>query len=263
MNAQAVEPGRWSRNRWWLVVIAIFAAHIGLIFALGDRKPIVPRQPTATPHLRLAANNDQLLALNDPTLFALPHAGAFSGAPWMDAPRVQARYLQWSEPPGWLLLPVEQLGAAFSYFMETNIFARYTPELKAAPELTVPVITPIEPAPASNSVLLVEGDLAQRSLANSIQVPPWPAADLLAGSTVQVLVDDAGNVISTTLLPPGSGSPEADQRALSLAQSARFVPLPRGGRNGVNPAIRWTRGTMAFQWFTVPLPQTNALPANP
>jgi TonB family protein len=263
MNAQAVEPGHWSRSRWWLIVIAIFTAHIGLILALGDRKPIVTRQPAATPHLRLANNNDEFLALNDPTLFALPHANGFASAPWMEAPRVQAGSFQWSEPPRWLQLPVEQLGAAFSHFMETNIFARFTPELKAAPELTVPYIMPIEPAPASNSFLRVEGDLAQRPLASPVQVPPWPAADLLAGSTVQVLVDDAGNVISTTLLPPGSGSPEADQRALSLAMSARFVPLPRDGRNGVNPAIRWIRGTMVFQWFTVPLPQTNAPPTNP
>jgi TonB family protein len=259
MSDPMAEPRPWTRSRWWLVVFAVFLAHIGLIFALGDRKPIVPRQPAAVPQWRLADDAYEMIALNDPTLFALPHREGFSGAAWMNIPRVLTNSYEWSESPRWLSLPVEQLGAAFSQFMETNVFARHVPELKAAPQLAAPVIAPIGPAPATNSTLRFEGDLTERPLAVPLQLPTWPAADLLAPSTVQVLVDDAGNVISAVLLPPGSGSKDADQQALAIAKTARFEPLPTSGT-----AARWSRATMAIQWFTVPLPpQTNAAPANP
>jgi len=85
---------------------------------------------------------------------------------------------------------------------------------------------------------------------------------------VQVLVDAAGNVVSHTLLRPESGSKDpdqqqADQRALELARAARFAPLPQSGSAPTNSPGRVTRGTLIFEWHTVPRPATNAPPANP
>jgi TonB family protein len=57
---------------------------------------------------------------------------------------------------------------------------------------------------------------------------------------VQVLVDAAGNVVSTVLLTP-SGYDAADQRALELARALRFTP-----------SSSLTFGRIIFNWHTVP-----------
>jgi hypothetical protein len=112
---------------------------------------------------------------------------------------------------------------------------------------------PIEPALAQNSTLRVEGELAQRQLPSQINLTNWPYANVIAPSKVQVLVDAAGNVVSTVLLPPDSGFTaadqyeKADQRALELARAARFAP-----------SSHLTVGRMIFNWHTVPPPATNA-----
>jgi hypothetical protein len=75
---------------------------------------------------------------------------------------------------------------------------------------------------------------------------------------VQLLVNEAGDVVSAVLLPPDSGYAatdqydQADQRALELARAARFAPAPR-----------LTMGRMIFNWHTVPPPATNAPAASP
>ena len=77
--------------------------------------------------------------------------------------------------------------------------------------------------------------------------------DVIAPSKVQVLVDEAGAVVSAVLLPPDNRAgaaaqyDPADQRALELARAARFAP-----------SSRLTVGQMIFNWRTVPPPATNA-----
>lgn len=267
MNAAPIEPRTWPRHRWGSLIALVFAAHVGLIFALGDRKTIVPRQPGPAPELRLATGPSELLALNDPTLFARPHPKGFAAAAWLQISQAEFPPFRWTEPPRWLALPVEQLGTTFLRFVQTNTFARIEFETMPAPELALPEVR-AEIAPVTRSALRVAGGLAQRRLLNPVELPSWPSADLLTNSVVQVLVDAAGNVVSHTMLPPGSGSKDADQqradqRALELAKSARFAPLPQSGSAPANALGRLARGTLIFEWHTVPLPATNAPPANP
>ena len=140
--------------------------------------------------------------------------------------------------------------------MQTNHFAGFELQLKPSLKLSAPGL-PIEPALAQNSTLRVEGELAQRQLPSQINLTNWPYANVIAPSKVQVLVDAAGNVVSTVLLPPDSGFTaadqyeKADQCALELARAARFAP-----------SSRLTVGRMIFNWHTVPPPATNA-PAIP
>jgi len=85
-----------------------------------------------------------------------------------------------------------------------------------------------------------------------------PGTDLLANSSVQVVVDANGNVLSAVLTQdpgrspvlsaPGSGSAEADRLALDLAKSVRFAPLPR--KAGLAP--RLMVGTIVLEWQTIP-----------
>jgi hypothetical protein len=244
------QGGGWSRAKWLLVVAIIFAAHVAFIFALGGRKQVVPRAVTNVPALKLANDSDELLALDDPTLFSLPHLQGFAGPAWLEPPRVQFHRQDWTEQPRWLPLAAENLGATFSQFMQTNFFASHPPDFKPEAKLSAP--PPVEPALAQNSTMHVEGELAQRQLLDEINLPSLQYNDVIAPSKVQVLVDAAGDVVSAVLLPSeniqeaASHYDAADQRALELARSLRFAP-----------SSRLTFGKLIFNWHTIPLAATN------
>ncbi len=211
---------------------------------------------TNVPDLKLTVDSGEWLALNDPTLFALPHQKDFAPAIRLRAPAMNQSSFYWPEPPGELVLSAEALGAIFSEFMQTNQFAEFELRFKPPPQFSAPQL-PIEPVLAQNSTLRVEGELARRQVPATISLTNWPYAGVIAPSKVQVLVDAAGNVVSTVLLPPDTGFTaadqydQADQRALEIARSIRFAP-----------ASQLTIGRMIFNWRTVPPPATNS-PAIP
>ena len=242
----APERKGWSRTRWLTVIALVFAAHVALIFLFGEKKEIAPRAVTNVPMLKLAGNSE-LLALNDPTLFVLPHQRDFASAVWLKVPDVKQPSFRWTEPPRPLPLSADKLGMAFGQFMQTNFFASEPFDFKPAAELSTPTL-PVEPAPAQNSTMQIEGELAQRQLPAQINLTSWPYADVIAPSKVQVLVDAAGNVVSAILLPPDNGFTAADyydaanQRALEIARALRFAP-----------SSSLTFGRIIFNWHTVPL----------
>jgi TonB family protein len=258
MNAVSAEPqpdglaetkspgdGSWTRN-WWLTFVAlVFVAHLLLLFAFGWRKQIVPRVATNVPTLNLANDSSEWLtlwlALNDPTLFALPHQKDFASALWLPMHALPPPSFRWTESPRWLPLSTNVLGLAFNQFMQTNRFTNDVYQLKPPVKLSAPGL-PIESVFAQNSAPQIQDDLTQRRLLAPVDLPSWPYADVLAPSVVQAVVDEAGNVISTVLLSP-SGYDAADQRALELARAARFAP-----------ASRLTVGRMIFNWRTAPPP---------
>jgi hypothetical protein len=237
---------RWTSRRWLAVIALILAAHVALIFLFGEKKEIVPRAVTKVPTLTLANNSDELLALNDPTLFALPHQRDFASAVWLKTPAVKQPLFRWTEPPHPLPLAADNLGIAFGQFMQTNFFASQPLDFKPTPQLNTPTL-PVEPMPAQNSTMQIEGELAQRQLPSEINLTNWPYADVIAPSKVQVLVNAAGNVVSTVLLPPDNGFTAADyydaanQRALEIARTLRFTP-----------SSQLTFGRIIFNWHTVP-----------
>ena len=241
--------GRWPVSRWLLLIALVLAAHVALIFTFGARKPITPVKAKNAPELQLAAGSSEWLLLNNPTLFALPNIQGFAGPAWLEPPHVQFHPLEWTESPRWWQLSAGELGNIFSRFMETNRFDRFKFDLKPSPQFTVPLV-PLEPKFADASTLRIEGDIARRPLLTSLKLPSWPRADLIAPSTVQVLVNAAGNVVSAVVLPSHNSGEvrdaDADQRALGLARAARFAPGPD-----------LTLGKMIFNWRTVMLPATN------
>ena len=241
---------RWTRSRWLTLVLLIFAAHVGLLFAFGARKPAVPRAVTDVPRLALADDADELIALSDPTLFALPHPMDLTVLREHTSDLTQTSFRWTEEPSGWLDLSIATLGIDFGKFMQTNRYTGLELQLKPPLKLAEPA-SPLEPIFPQVSTMRIEGGLAQRPLLSTIELPSWPCADVLAPSVVQTIVDASGNVVSVVLLPPGSGWDDADQRALELARAARFAPAPR-----------LTIGRLVFHWHTVPLPGTNA-PASP
>jgi hypothetical protein len=256
--APEAPPGRepsgkgWPLSRWLILIGLVFAVHVGLLYMFGARKPIVARAVADAPALKLADSSDEFLALNDPTLFALPHRGDFVTAIGSQVPATTRPSFRWTEAPRWLPVSAGQLMTVFSRFMETNPVTGLRLQLKPPVRLSTPS-QPIEPALAQASTMRMEGELTQRRLLTPMTLPSWPYANVIAPSKVQLLVNEAGSVIAANILPSDNNLEalnrydEADKRALELARAARFTPAPR-----------LTIGRMIFTWHTVPLPATNS-----
>lgn len=247
----------WTRRRWLALVVVVFAAQVALIFVLGEKHFPPPATATDAPQLVLADGADDLIALGDPTLFALPHAGDFAPAFWGRPPVAPPASFPRAEPVLPPLLAAEDLGTVFIRFMQTNVFGSPQNDFKPAPRLSEPV-APLLPLFARNSSLRIEGELARRKLLDPVTLTNWPYADVIAPSQVQVLVDADGGVLSAVLLPPDNSADaashygDADQRALEIARGLRFAPAP-----GL------TLGRLIFNWRAVPPSATNPPGAAP
>jgi TonB family protein len=264
MTTTAVELRAWPRRRWWGTILLLLGVQVGLVFWLGDRSLPIPRQASTNPAVFLATElPNELLALNNPTLLAWANRRGFSGAAWLKIPPVNYQLTDWTEPPRWLPLPADDLGNSFHRFAQSNLPYPFPIADKLLPRFTPPEFpTPTTSLPTRSS-LRVEGELAARHLLAQFNLPSWTNSDLLTNSIVQILVDAEGRTISATLLS-GSGSKEADQCALKVAKTARFNSLRVSGPDRLAetvPSLSW--GQLIFDWHTVPMPATNAPPANP
>src|SRR5215472_1820003 len=68
----------------WIAVALVFAAQVGVVFWLGNPPATAPAQRTAAPMIHLGGKDwQELLSLEDPTLFVLPHRNNVSGAVWV------------------------------------------------------------------------------------------------------------------------------------------------------------------------------------
>ena len=258
---RANDPGRRFRLRpgMWIAVALVFAAQLALLFLLGKPLPAKPLPALSLPVIHLAANNSrELLALQDPTLFVLPHRDNFSGAAWLKVSAENFTPTNWSEPPRPLRLPPEQLGAAFVAFMQTNPPPRYQPEMDSG--LIGPEPPPMEPI-LTHSELRIEGDLARLRLLAPVRLPLQTNSDLLANTVVRLLVDARGNPFSP-VVSSSSGSRDADADALTVVKALRFAPLQAAGL-GTVPMDKMLTGKLTFEWHTVPPPATNAPPSAP
>lgn len=265
MTVASPEPRGWPRRRWLLFILAVFGAQLGLIFCLSDPPPLPPRLPPQAAAIHFVPGSaSDLRALEDPTLFALPHREGFSGLAWLQAPPPPFRGFAWSEEPNWLQLSADRLGTIFDPLIEPDDPNAPPTLSRPEPKLTLTQVPAPEPGP-SQSWLRLEGDLARRRLITPVELPSQPARDLLANTVVQVAVDDAGRVASVpVLLPPGSGDREVDNEAIKRAMNSRFesVPAlePAGGSRSL-PHLTW--GRMVFEWHTVPALPTPVPPAGP
>jgi TonB family protein len=260
MTNAGVQPVRWSNRKWAYAVALSIAVQLALVVYLGERGKERPPRVRFETSIQLAADPwtdtqfGQAPALKDPTLFALPGLNGFSGRAWLRFPPPQHRLTNWTEPPQWLAPDVASLAAPMTEFVRTNKF----PPLLVAdkplpPRIASGLSAPVVPV-RGQSDYRVEGELALRTLEIPLNLPPWPHSDILSNSVVQMLVDADGRTLSATLLPPGSGSPAADQAAVQLATRLRFDPSPRHS----DPTLgSMTSGRIIFLWHTIPAVATN------
>ena len=267
--AVPVEALPWSRQRWITTILVGVAAQAGSIFWLAERpKPgLTPEKFSTAIHLvtdtGTARRWNELPALTDPTVFALPGQHGFSGSAWLRFTPPEYPLTDWSEPNRWLELNAATLGETFARFVLTNHSAPLRIADKPAPRLPLDELSAPNMPMRAHSLVRIEGDLARRALLAPLAPPSWPHGDVLGRSEVQLLVDANGFAVSTVLVAE-SGLPAADQHALELARAARFNSLRRPkGENPSAAATLLTRGRMIFLWHTLPALQTNAPPPTP
>jgi TonB family protein len=234
-------PGKgWSRTRLLTVIVLVAGLQVALIFSFGEKKRILPRPVVNIPTLKLAENISEQLELDDPTLFVLPNPKDFASAYWLRIHSNPAPDFRWTEPPRWLPISTKGLGTALGQLMHTNLFQNSPFNFPPVAELSTPTVLE-EPAPVQNSTMRITGELVRRLLpSNNISLTNFPYADVLAPCVVQVLVDPAGDVVSTVLLKSSSYK-DADDKALELARALRFTP-----------AANLTLGCVILNWHTVP-----------
>lgn len=232
----------WPRNKFVFLIAFVLALHVALIFIFGTKKQIIPRAVDKVPHLQLADNADEIIALGDPTLFARPNAHDLVTAFWRRTPVPPPPDFNWTEAPRYLPPAPEKFGAAFRAFMQASRPAEFPLNFKPEPRLTAPVAAFDEAMPPATT-MQITGELSRRRRLNTVELPSLPWNDVLAPSKVQALVDTAGNVASAVLLDSSTLN-DADQRALQLTRNLRFAPAP---------SLMF--GEIIFNWRTVP---TNA-----
>ncbi len=256
MNGVLVEPVRWTPWRWGIVLASVFGLQLALIFLLGDRSLVKPRPPAVAPSLQLTGRaSAELMALMDPTLFALPHRQGFSGRAWFALPAQALTPFVWFEPPSWLPLAADQLGISLRGSADTNASRFELTSARAEPALTLPAVTETETMTPSVSTLRLAGGLVGRRLRTPPALPSWTNSDLLTHTVIRTLVDADGRTVSVMLVRPGCGRTEADQYALQQARKLRFEPLKASTpETTTSPLAGLTWGELFFEWRTLPMP---------
>jgi hypothetical protein len=233
----------WSWKKVWVFIALAFAAHLAFIFIFGAKKSPPRRVVANIPQFQLA-HASELMALDDPTLFALPHLEDFAPAIWRRTPTITAPSFRWTEPPPFLAPDVATLGTGLGSFISSNPVAAWPLNFKPEPELIVPQMT-IESMLPQHSTLEISGEIAHRKLLTPVVVPTLSYPDVIAPSKVQVLVDATGRVISTVLLPAdnaleaGGRTEVGETNALAIARALRFAP-----------AAELAFGELIFNWHT-------------
>jgi hypothetical protein len=254
MTIVASKPRRRTGGFVFAVAI-VFALQAGALFWFGRGAAAPTQTVTTAPTFRLGdAHSQALAAVEDPTLFVLPHAQSFPEESWMKADEQPFEPKVWNEPLRWLKLSPEKLGAAFVAFVQS--LPTLPEENISLPEATLtypnlPLVRTVE----AQSQLRIEGELASRRLLNHPALPAQVNAGAapLTSSVVQLLVDPQGNVLSALLLDSGSGSADADEDALNIAKALRFESVaPAGPERAAAPRSRLTLGSAIFEWQSVP-----------
>jgi TonB family protein len=260
MNAAATTVTAWSRQRWVWTVLLVFSLQGSLFWMLSDTTPGTERRPGSGPTLYLIAGTPaeaQLhdsLVLGDPTFYSLANRRGFSGAVWRDFLRPRLHLGDWREPDRWLAPRLDTLTATFTSFVRSNAFP--TLAIAETPPTRLDRIPVTADLLAVESTLRIDGPLAGRRLMTSITLETWPAGEWVTNTVVQLAVNAAGEPVSVVLLER-SGSKAADQRALELARTARFAPLPGEPLPPPLAMAPRTWGELVFQW------QVHAPPAGP
>lgn len=250
MNAFPALPSGPGR-RWWLAVLAAVVVQFALVLLLAEPAPPPVRSAAREPHVSLGPlPGNELTALLNPTLFVWGGAHSVSAETWRLGGTRGHPPLRYSEPPQFLALAARDLsGIATLLASEPDASAPPAP-VRRGPAPTVVTEALGSTTLPGQSTYELTGELADRQLPTASALPALPAADVLAETTVQICVDAAGRLQSSTLLAR-SGLPAADGLALEFVRALRFAPLPGVALHPVGPVLPLVHGEVVFRWQTV------------
>ena len=244
----------WSWRLMFSLIALAFFVHLGLIHSFQSKKPLQVSAVTNALYVSLTSRADDLVELDNPTLFALPNSHDFGSAVWLKTPDVPLPRFRWTEAPRWLPIASENLGATFRGYMQTNNFSMMPLTFKSDPQVSAPDFA-IDSGLPANSYLTLSHSLLNRQLISQPFLPSLSLNDVIAPSRVRIQVDDLGRVVSAVLISPDNTpdnleaagrSDLGDSNALVQVRSLRF-----------KPASQYTFGEVIFNWHTIPVPTIN------
>lgn len=252
---------RRPSGKFLTAVGIVFLLQVGLLFWASDRTSVAPAKTVPGLAFKLGdARAPELIALEDPTLFVLPHIQGFSGEAWMKMRKLTFQPAAWSskEPLRWLLNP-RGLGDTLREYVQGHSIPLLPVAILPEPQLTYPTIAPtLRRWPPSS--LRIEGELAKRLLLNPPQLPF--AVEAVTNSVVEVLVDPEGSTFSAVITARSGSTNNLDDLALRIARASRFESIePVGPDRASLPEPKLVQGTLIFQWQ--PQPPTNNAPVPP
>jgi hypothetical protein len=253
MNDEPLPREGWTFLRWAIFAAIIFAAQLAAFFLLGRTQSVVRINSQPAPALIVQQPSQEVLDLENPTLFALANQRGFSGKAWLQVAPMKYERSDWSEPERWLELPAGELGSVLRQLIETNGSLSFVAQ-KVEPRNSFPRFHVFD-ATNKISTFHINGALAKRSLLSRSDLPSWQRPELLTNSVVEVTVNAPGFVNTATLLA-SSGDKKADDLAISLSKSARFEPVPLSQRKVDSPTI--FSGQIIFEWQTTLSIETNS-----
>ncbi len=253
MNSLA-QPKSWSMRRIVWSVAAVFFAQIFFILFLnvrhnGSTEPQISILFRLFPIPLSQAQISTSLLVNDPTLFVLASQDGFSGPAWLSFSSATYEMPEWNEPPRWLAFNPTRLK---SFYENSNSFSENFLADHSLPEVATSIL-PLEKIVRASSEFRVEGALQKRKLISSVELRVWPRDEILSSSRVQIGANAAGEIVAARLLER-TGVSAVDVEALQLARRLQFQPV--AGKN--SSEVTW--GELIFEWQTVPVGATNALP---
>lgn len=245
MKTPPTVPRGWAPGKFWGVVAALCLVQAGLILLFAGRSrelnPVVPPAEAVriigTP--LTAGELTRMFFATDPTVFPLPSKHGFSDEGWLRLPMLDFDVAPEREPPAWLALDTNRLGAGLQSITGHNallpfpLMDRGMSEYEPWPLLSAPADA------RTQSLFEIQGPLATRQINAPTLLPAETNSQLLSNSIVQIAVDPAGQVVAAHLLDR-SGSADVDAKALNIANQLRFRPMP------TEPTV-WADAVFAWQ----------------
>lgn len=250
---------RWSAFAWVssiLLLVGFQYAVMALISPAPRPGNTPPTKPPSPPVLALLGRasassmhpSSSLLAMEDPSLFALPHREGLAGALWQRDLSSSNSLARWDPPADWLPLRETGLGIEFKRLANapqarwSGLDLREPPPHVHWKDIPEPKLQPPPPS------MQLMGDLGRRTLLKSPAIPTLESDEILRDTVLILMVGDSGVPLVTAPVLQSSGSAHADSLALELARTLRFQPTTTPQNFSAAGASRLTAGRVIFHW---------------
>jgi len=238
---------RITERQFLLFILAgLMCAYVAAFLVTMMRSPSGPVKPKRglRVHRLVERKDDVVVSMFDPSLMSLPDRHGFSGALWVNGPRLRQRETEWGMGPSFFEThPPEELPALVPRMSAEAAVQQIS---QKAPALFLEEIA--EPVRGGSSlvkpVFVVVAGLDGRWWREGKALTVVTNETALRPTQVRIAVDGKGSVRFANI-EDGSGSESADVQALDVARELKFETVEgRGGDGG----LAW--GRVKVLWAT-------------